>query len=84
MEISTSVEANKATVRIAGKLTVNTTPDLNAAIDALPPHVCDLDVDLTDLSYVSSSGLRVFVAVDKRMGKSGGVMRLLHPSDEML
>ena len=83
MEISTSVESHKATVRLAGKLTVNTVPDLSAAFDSLSLGVCDLDIDLTDMDYISSAGLRVLVTVDKRVVKRGGIMRLLHPSEEI-
>ena len=36
MEIKTSVEGTRATFEVEGKLTVQTAPDLEAAIDAAP------------------------------------------------
>ena len=35
MEVRTSIEGNKATIELAGKLTVNALPDLEAALDGL-------------------------------------------------
>ena len=83
MEIKTTVDGNTATIAPSGKLTVNTASDLNAAIDALSGSVCDIDIDLTEVDYVASAGLRVFVAADKLASKRGGTMRLLHPCDKV-
>ena len=74
MEIKTTIDGTAATFAIAGKLTVQTAPELEAAIDAIPEEACDLIID-----YVSSAGLRVFVATDKLAVKRGGTFTLLHP-----
>lgn len=84
MEIKTNVDGKKVTIEIAGKLTVQTSPDLNATVDQLPADVCDIDIDLTNMDYIASAGLRVFVATDKLAVKRGGAMRLLHPCDEVM
>ena len=84
MEIKTSVDGNKATIEVAGKLTVNTSPDLSAAVDQLPNDVCDLDLNLAKVDYVASAGLRVLVATDKLAVKRGGTLRLLHPTDDVM
>ena len=39
----------------------------------------DLIIDLSEVDYVSSAGLRVFVATDKLAVKRGGTFTLLHP-----
>ena len=84
MEIATKIEGNKATIDITGKLTVQTSPDLSAAVDQLPADVCDIDIDLTNMDYVASAGLRVFVATEKLVVKRKGTMRLLHPCEEVM
>ena len=84
MVIETSVDGEKATIVLEGKLTVQTAPNLSAAIDKLPSNACDIDVDLADVSYIASAGLRVLVAADKLAAKRGGVLRLLHPCDEVM
>ena len=84
MEIATSIEGAKATIAIAGKLTVQTSPDLSAAVDQLPGDVRDIDIDLTNMDYVASAGLRVLVATEKLVLKRDGNMRLLRPCDEVM
>ncbi|MBQ3302270.1 MAG: STAS domain-containing protein, partial [Eggerthellaceae bacterium] len=84
MKIVTKIEDSKATIELGGKLTVNTSPELTAAVDQLPHTVYDLDIDMKEVSYVASAGLRVLVAADKLAVKRGGTMRLLHPCEEVM
>ena len=84
MEIKTSIEGSKASIELEGKLTVNTSPDLDAAVDQLPSGVCDVVIDLTNVDYIASAGLRVLVATEKLAVKRGGTMRLLNPIDDVM
>lgn len=84
MEISTAIDGTNASIALDGNLTVASTPELEAAIAGLPENVTSVDLDLSKLSYVASAGLRVFVALDKRMHAAGGSMHLLHPCDEVM
>jgi len=84
MKIETRIEDSKATLTLGGKLTVNTSPELTAAVDQLPRTVFDLDIDMKEVSYVASAGLRVLVAADKLAVKRGGTMRLLYPCEEVM
>ena len=84
MEIKKTVEGSKASLELEGKLTVQTSPELGAEVDALPAEVCDIDVDLAGISYVASAGIRVLVATDKLAVSRGGRMRLMHPRDEVM
>ena len=84
MDIKKSIEGNKATLVLGGKLTVQTSPDLSDVVDKLPESVCDVDVDLTNMTYVASAGLRVLVAIDKLTVARGGTMRVLHPCPDVM
>ena len=84
MEIKTETDGARAVFEVEGKLTVQTSPDLEAAIGKMPSSVCDFDIDLSGVSYVSSAGLRVFVAADKLATSRGGLMRLIAPNDEVM
>lgn len=84
MDLKVNVEGAKATLELAGKLTVNTSPDLSRAIDDLPVTVCDIFIDIAEVNYVASAGLRVFVATEKLASKRGGAMHLLHPCNEVM
>ena len=79
MRIETSIDKDGTTVTPEGKLTVQTSPELDAAIKQLPNDVCDLDIDLSHVDYIASAGLRVLASVGKLTALRGGKMRLLHP-----
>jgi anti-sigma B factor antagonist len=84
MDIKTNISGNRAVLTVSGKLTVQTSPDLHAAIEQLPTEVCDIDIDVADVSYMASAGLRVLVSSDKLAAVRGGVMRLLHPCEAVM
>ena len=84
METDVNVDGGKAVLVLKGKLTVQTSSELTAVVDRLPEQVCDIDVDLTDVIYIASAGLRVLVATDKLAAKRGGRVRLLHPREAVL
>jgi len=84
MIIDKVVEGSKATLALSGKITVQTSYELEEVLDSLPVSVCDLVIDLTDIEYVSSAGLRVLVAADKLISRRGGTLTLLHPSKDVL
>ncbi|MBQ3301539.1 MAG: STAS domain-containing protein [Eggerthellaceae bacterium] len=84
MDIKTSVDGSKAVLELAGKLTVQTSPELSAAVDQLPADVSDIDIDLANVDYIASAGLRVLVATEKLAVKRGGRMCLVHPVDEVV
>ena len=84
MEIKTVVDEDRAIVSIEGKLTVQTSPDLSKAIEAIDADVRNFDIDLAEVGYVSSAGLRVLVAASKLANKRGGTVRLINPIDEVM
>ena len=84
MDITTTIDGSKATIALSGKLTVQTAVPLKAEVMGLPDTVSDIDIDVTELRYLSSAGLRVFVLATKLAMGRGGAMRLLHPSQDVL
>lgn len=83
MEITVNQDGNKATITLSGKLSVATSPDLEAAITGLPATTNEFVIDLTDLEYISSAGLRVLVSTEKIANQRNGSMTLLHPNEEV-
>ena len=84
MNINITSDGTKATLAVEGKLTVQTAPDLEAAVMALDTSLRDIDIDLSAVDYVSSAGLRVFVKSTKLAEHRGGPLRLLHPIDDVV
>jgi anti-sigma B factor antagonist len=81
MEVKVDVTDTKATVAVDGKLTVQTAPDLESAINDIDSQVTDLDIDLANVDYISSAGLRVLVGAEKLLRSRGGALRLQHPAE---
>jgi anti-sigma B factor antagonist len=84
VEINTTIDGANATIAIVGNLTVVTAPKLEAAFAALPGDASDLVLDLSNLDYVASAGLRVVVSQAKSMQRKGGSMRITNPNDEVM
>lgn len=83
MEITTNIDGAKATLTPVGKLTVQTAPELDTVISQLDAGITELNVDLSQLDYISSAGLRVLVSAQKMMVSRGGGLRLLSPNDDV-
>ena len=83
MELTMTADERKVLIVLEGKLTVQTSPDLTAAINGLSEEVNELEIDLSSVVYIASAGLRALVGAEKLMAARDGVMRLLHPTDEV-
>lgn len=84
MRIDKVINGGTTTIMPHGKLTVQASPELTAAIEQLPGAVCDFDIDLSDVDYVSSAGLRALAAAGQTAMRRGGRMRLLHPDESIM
>ena len=86
MQIETSINGDKAVIAVSGKLSVATSPELEAAIQQVDATdtVSSYDIDLAGLEYISSAGLRVLVGAQKLVDTKGGALCLLHPTDDVM
>ena len=83
MDIRTDVDGSIATIKVDGKLTALTAPELQQCIDELPGSARDVELDLSGVDYVASAGLRVFMAASKLAVRRGGKLRILHPAPQV-
>lgn len=70
------------TLSLAGRLDTHTAPDLEKALSALFSESRDfsrLVFDLSQLSYLSSAGIRCFVRARKTIEPGGGKVALINP-----
>ncbi|HEX2805487.1 MAG TPA: STAS domain-containing protein [Kineosporiaceae bacterium] len=75
--VTSSVHQGRRIVRVTGEVDVNTGPKLRDHLLALVAggeH--DIVVDLSEVSFLDSSGLGVLVMVHKRIRTAGGALRL--------
>lgn len=79
MEIEKKLDGGRMTFALNGRLDTNTAPELEAELTL--DGVSEVVFDLTDLEYISSAGLRIFLAAQKKMMASGGKVVLMAPND---
>ena len=77
MKIETRELKHVSVVTVSGRVDSATAPDLQKALqDLLDSDHKQLVLDLKDVDYMSSAGLRVLVALQKAAKKIGGALRL--------
>lgn len=81
MAITVKVEGTQATIAIEGWLDTQTAPELAAAVDGLDEGVEELTLDLSELAYISSAGIRTIVRAHKKVG---GAMTVRNVRPEVL
>ncbi len=74
MEIKQEKMEDAVVLRVAGRLDAATSPELEQAFSSLDGQ--RLVLDLSELDYISSAGLRVLLARLKRIQPAGGQMLL--------
>ncbi len=74
MTIEKKLEGTKLTISLEGRLDTMTSPQLEAEFKQSLDGVTDLVIDLKDLAYISSAGLRVLLAAQKTMNKQGSMV----------
>ena len=74
MEFTKVADGNKLTYTVSGRLDTNTSPALNDDIAASLGDVKELVIDIKDLEYISSAGVRVLLSAYKVMKKQGSMI----------
>lgn len=77
MEVIKKTEDGKLTLTVKGSIDTITAPQLEGEIKT--DGLKELVIDLTEVTYVSSAGLRVFLMAHKNMLKAGGRMTIAQP-----
>ncbi len=68
MNLSVKENTKPVTVLVEGRIDTNTAPEFSAYVDKLVRHgITDMVVDLSSCDFVSSAGLRAFVALQKSL-----------------
>ena len=73
MTIEIKANAEATTIEIAGRLDTVTAPVLDKTINEDIKDVKHLILDIKDVSYISSAGLRVLLSAQKKMQKVGSM-----------
>lgn len=76
MQIDTSLNGQTLAVKLEGRLDTTTAPQVEETLkDVL--ETCDSCVlDLANVDYISSAGLRLLLSLHKRMAAAGGKFKI--------
>ncbi len=73
MTIKEIREGNTLTIKLDGRLDVLTAPEFGKLLESGLDEVTDLVIDLKDLNYISSAGLREMVTAQQLMAAQGSM-----------
>ena len=71
MQIATEKENSKLTLTVSGRIDTVTAPELEKYALEHMEGITEMVLDLADLEYVSSAGLRALLQIHKKMSKQG-------------
>lgn len=83
MEIKKEKNGTELTMTLSGRLDTIAAVDFEKELEASLDNVTLLILDCTELSYVASSGLRIFLRAQKRM-KAQGKLVVRHVQDSVM
>ena len=76
MEIKSTTEGTRLTIAVSGRVDTVTAPELAAALK-FGDATCVV-IDLANVPYMSSAGLRILLAANKTMAAKGGELQIAH------
>ncbi len=85
MQISTTPGSDRYIITVSGEVDLATSPELdNAIIDAIESGTSSVAIDLTDVSFMDSSGLGVIVRGLKRCREADKDLDLVITNERVL
>ena len=71
LTINKTVQDGKAVIKPEGRLDTMTAPEMESVLKETIPELTELVMDLENLEYISSAGLRVLLYARKAMSAKG-------------
>lgn len=69
------------TVKPEGRIDTKTSPILESDIQKYIDSTDNMILDFTNVDYISSAGMRVLLALHKRLKKKGGTLKVINVKD---
>ena len=83
MKVTFKRGTNEITLKIVGRIDTITAPDLEEIINDDIEDTQSLTLDIEEVEYISSAGLRVLLAAQKKMNKYGS-MKVINVRAEVM
>lgn len=81
MEIIKEKNGNALILHLFGKLAIKESQALDQVIRTELSGITDLTLDMTEVPYISSAGLRVLIIAQNMMDEAGGTLTITHVSE---
>ena len=83
MTIEIKRNAEKTIIKLVGRLDTTTAPALDKTVNEDIADTTNLVLDVKELEYISSAGLRVLLGAQKKMQKIGS-MKVINVREEVM
>ena len=83
LNVTKTIEGEKAVLSPEGRLDTVTAPEFETEIKEIIPGIKFLTLDFSNLSYISSAGLRVLLSAQKAISDSGE-MKVINVNDTIM
>ncbi|MBO7395087.1 MAG: STAS domain-containing protein [Ruminococcus sp.] len=83
MNIERISESGKLTLKLEGRIDTKSAPELDETVRTSLDGVTSLIIDLKEVAYISSAGLRVLLIAQKQMNKQGE-MKIINVSEDIM
>jgi anti-anti-sigma factor len=80
----TALDSDVLTVEAVGEVDMSTAPRLVEIVDTVSDVVRLVIIDLTQVSFLDSSGLNALVKAQRRLGTRGIALRIVSPSNHIV
>ena len=85
MEISKAISNQNVIITLKGRLDTMTAPQFDDEVKSIDfDEVETVTLNLKDLEYISSSGLRVVLALYKNLKSNGGNLKIVNVSNTIM
>ncbi len=84
MTFTLNREGTKLTAAVKGSLDTLTSPALEKELGPALEGMTELVVDLKDLEYISSAGLRILIGAARQLHAGGGKMSVVNTREDVL
>lgn len=81
MEIRKEKNGNALILHLSGKLAIKESQALDQVVRTELSGITDLTLDMTEVPYISSAGLRVLIIAQNMMDEVGGTLTITHVSE---
>lgn len=81
MEIIKEKNGNALILHLSGKLAIKEAQALDQVVRSELSGITDLTLDMTEVPYISSAGLRVLIIAQNMMDEVGGTLTITHVSE---